>query len=369
MTNEYGAFSIQELKELQKSGFFQNFEEDSFQPASVDLSVSEEIYRIKGSILPRHGESIRELLKEVRYFQHNIANPLEPGATYLCKIREKVRLPKEFYGYANPKSSTGRNNIHVRLVADSGPRYDTITRGFSGELWLMVSSKNFLLQLSPGDRLSQLRVFNSDTRLQESEMMDVYEKEKLLWRRNGEMLKHEKLKISDHDGSLILTINLNTHDVIGYRARPRGQSPVLVFNRRDHSVSDFFIPIERLKNNTVVLENGQFYIFCTSEWVRVPVGFAAEMAAMDEHSGEFRSHYAGFIDPGWGYGRNGKIKGLPLVIEVVPFDDNLIVRSGQPICKLKYEKVRKIPEVVYGETGSHYTSQTNALLSKHFVKT
>ena len=217
MNNKNGAFSIQELRELQTAGFFKNFEKDSFQPASVDLSVSEEIYRVKGSVLPRQTESVRELLKEAQYFKHDIANPLEPGATYLCRVRENIRLPEEFYGYANPKSSTGRNNIHVRVLADNGPRYDSIGRGFSGELWFMISSKNFLLQLTPGDRLSQLRVFSGDTRLNEAEMADTYEKEKLLWRRNGKSLAYNELKISDHDGSLILTVDLNTREIIGYQ--------------------------------------------------------------------------------------------------------------------------------------------------------
>lgn len=360
-----GTLPIQELKALQESGHLQNFCDDSFQPSSVDLSITDTIYRIQGNVLPRCDETIAEVLQKVKIFQHHLDNPLEPGGVYLCRVAERIQLPKGIYGYANPKSSTGRNDIHVRLLADRVPRYDTIPEGFSGDVWMLISTRHFLLKLNTGDKLVQLRLFDADTRLDETEMRILYEQHKLLWSGQGKPFTYDQLKISDHDGSIILTIDLATQNVVGYQARPRSPK-VLEFNKQGHVIDDFFIPIPKPMHGSIMLENGKFYIFSTLEWSRVPIAFAAEMAAMDERSGEFRSHYAGFIDPGWGYGRKGESHGLPLVLEIRPFDENLIIRHGQPICKLKYEHLRSSPDVVYGETNSNYDKQKGVLLSKHF---
>lgn len=361
-----GAVPYQNLIELRNTQVLKGFAEKNVQPASIDLSMGEEAYRLRGSILPRHGERIRDILPAVVRFPHDLSQPLEAGATYLVKVLQDVTLPDSLYGYTNPKSSSGRNDIQVRLLADGVSRFDTIPRGFHGELWLLVSSRHFLLKLSPGDKLCQLRLFDEDTRLTKQELQTIYQDEQLLWTPEGNPISFEELKVSDQNGSLLLSINLENEDVIGYEAKPSGMTPVLTFNKQGHMPEDFFIPIRAPKNGMIMLEQSHFYIFYTYEWARVPSMFAAEMAAMDERSGEFRSHYAGFIDPGWGYGKEGKEKGWPLVLEIRPFDDNLIIRHGQPICKLRYERVRTLPDKVYGETGSNYAKQHGAMLSKHF---
>ena len=361
-----GALPYQELIALQEAGFLSGFEPDSFQPASVDASITGEIYRLLGGILPYYGENIRDLLKWSSLFRQDSSKPLEAGESYLCKVKEGVRLPKEIYSYSNPKSSAGRNDIQVRLLADGVPRFDSVPAGFEGELWVLVSSKHFPLKLSEGDRVTQLRIFDRNTRFDETEMRIVYGKHSLLYRPDGRPLRYDELKISDNDGSLILTLDLETSDIVGYEAKPVGQTPVLAFSQKGHRVENFWQPIERPGSGIVVLKQGRFYIFYTLERPIVPIEFAAEMVPMDERSGEFRSHYAGFIDPGWGCGRERSEKGWPLVLEVRPFDDNLIIRHNQPICKLKYERVRQEPEKVYGETGSNYTFQRGAMLSKHF---
>lgn len=361
-----GALPYQAIQQLQAQGFLKGFGEGSVQPASIDLSIGQEAYRIRGSALPLHGETVRNLLKTIVLFPHDLALPLEPGESYLCKIKEEIKLPGSVYGYTNPKSSTGRNDIQVRLLADGVPRFDTIPRAFNGELWLLVSSHHFLLKLTAGDKLAQLRLFDSDGRIGKEEMKEVYEKYKLLWDPEGNPINFAERKISDHDGSLILSVDLATEDIVGYTAKPQGRSPVLIFSDRGHKPDDFFDPIARPKDGMITLEKGRFYIFYTYEWSRVPTLFAAEMVAMDERSGEFRSHYAGYIDSGWGYGRNGEEKGWPLVLEVRPFDDNIIIRHKQLICKLRYENAQELPSKVYGETGSSYVRQKGALLSKHF---
>ena len=362
-----GALPIQELIELHATGFLQNVPKESFQPASIDLSVGEEMYRIEGSVLPRREETIRTILSDFKISKIDFNQVLAPGQIYLCKVAEGIKLPADIYGFTNPKSSTGRNDIHVRVLADKVPRFDSLPRGFQGEIWFLISSRNFPLKLTIGDKLAQLRLFNADTRLDQAELEVVYVKHQLLWRSDGQPLALHELKISDHDGSVILTIDLKYNDIIGYQAKQN--TPVLEFSKRGHKVEDFFEPIERPKNGHIILQNGKFYILATLEKCRVPIDFAAEMAPMDERAGEFRSHYAGFIDPGWGHGKHGDVKGLPLVLEVRPFDDNLLIRHNQSICKLKYERLRSIPEQIYGETSSHYhDKQTRVLLSKHFFK-
>jgi len=361
-----GSLSYQDLIQLQKDEFLKGFHKDSLQPASIDLSISDEAYRLRGSILPHHGEKVRDLLNVVARYPHDLSQPFEPGQIYLCKVSEQVRLPGELYGYTNPKSSTGRNDIQARLLADGVPRFDTVPRGFSGELWVLVTSRHFLLKLSPGDRLLQLRLFDTDIRIGKDDLQDFYNTHQLLWTPDGKPISLQERKISDHDGTLILAVDLESEEIVGYRAKPTGMAPVLEFNKQDHSVEDFFSPIARPQDAMIMLEQSRFYIFYTYEWLRVPPQYAAEMMAMDERSGEFRSHYAGFIDPGWGHGRDGQIKGWPIVLEIRAFDDNLIIRHKQPIFKLQYGMVRMTPERLYGETGSHYTFQKGAMLSKHF---
>ncbi|KKW30195.1 MAG: hypothetical protein UY75_C0039G0001, partial [Parcubacteria group bacterium GW2011_GWC2_52_8c] len=146
-------------------------------------------------------------------------------------------------------------------------------------------------------------------------------------------------------------------DVVAWRAKTlEQQEKVLVFNKRQHSPHSFFDPIEKPKNGRLVLENGRFYIFVTREAVCVPPEFACEMAAVDHRRGEFRSHYAGFIDPGWGW-KDGKPEGVALVLEVRPFGRNEIITEGAPVCRISYERMREVPRVLYGKTGSHYVSQ------------
>lgn len=360
-----GALPYQELEQMTASGFFSGFREEHLQPASVDLAIGEECYRAKGSVLPLPGVRVREFLRAATLFRHDLAQPLEPHATYLVKVAQEIRLPTQFYGFTNAKSTTGRVDIHVRLVADGVPRFDTIPRGFGGELWFLVSSGHFLVKLTPGDALSQLRVFDHDTRFDESEMQATYPQHQFLWTPKGRPLAHHDLKISDHDGSLILTLDLGTARVVGYRARAHADV-VLAFNRYDHNPDDFFEVIERSVKRRLRLDRDGFYIFFTKEYLRVPPTMAAELAAVDERSGEFRSHYAGFFDPGWGYGEGGEHKGWPATLEVRPFVRDVIAVDGGPVCRVRYEWMREKPAKTYGETDSHYTFQKGPRLSKHF---
>ena len=163
-----------------------------------------------------------------------------------------------------------------------------------------------------------------------------------------------------------MTVDLD-QELVGYKCIPQA-GKVLDFNEYTHDPLDFFEPIYKAKNEAVVLQRNHFYILSTKEFVRVPKEYAMEMIAYDTSKGEYRSHYAGFIDPGWGYGSKGEIKGTPLVLEVFTSDNNFVLRDGQPICKVVYESLVENPELVYGvgSLGSHYHTQRGPRLSKHF---
>lgn len=361
--NTWGALPYQDIKRLIADGVLGNAKEENVNPASLDLSLSGEIYRMEGIFLPRPGETITELVGETEHSKHNFENPLEREVTYLVRLNETAALPQDVYGYCNPKSSTGRNDVHVRVLADGVSRYDTVPAGYRGPLWLAVNPRSYPVKVSPGERLTQVRFFNRDTRFTERELEEMMGNESLVFDSHGEPIRYDEIKIKDGDGSVILRLDLD-QDVVGYECL--GSNKVMDFSKRKYyDPDDFFRPL-RKEGESVYLRKGGFYILSTKEAVRVPPSLALEVSPMDERSGEFRSHYAGFFDPGWGYGKNGEGKGRPATLEVRPFED-MIIRNKQAIAKVKFERLTDVPDIAYDSLGtSNYTAQSNAKLSKHF---
>lgn len=363
MEEKFGALPYQSIKEFIKDGVFKNAREENVNPASLDLSLSSEIYRMEGIFLPRPGEAVAELVERTEHSRHSFAMPLERDVTYLVRLNEIIALPEAWYGYCNPKSSTGRNDVHVRVLSDGVSRYDTIPRGYRGSLWLAINPRSYPVKVSEGERLTQARFFNRDTRLTEKELEDALNKEPLVFDSHGEPIRYQDIKIKDGDGSVILRLDLD-QEIVGYECL--GSNKVMDFSKRKfYRGEDFFREIKK-EGESIYLKKGGFYILSTKEAVRVPPSLALEVAPMDERSGEFRSHYAGFFDPGWGYGKTGEGKGRPATLEVRPFED-MIIRNKQSIAKVKFERMIAIPEITYDALStSNYTSQSNAKLSKHF---
>jgi len=361
-----GALPYQTILSLISSGFIKNATEKNVAPASLDLTITPEIYRTERIFQPRPGEKISELIKTIETSPYDLKYPLEKGLTYLAKIEETLDLPDSVYGYCNPKSSTGRNDIHTRILADGVPRYDAITpAGFKGNLWIIISPKSYPIKISAGETLSQARFFNQNTRFDELEMQIELKEFKLIWNSLGDKYyRYDELKIKDNDGSVILTLDL-TQDIIGYKCY--GSNRILDLSKINYYPPErFFEPIKK-QDDCVYLRKGDFYILSTKEAVRVPPHLACEMSPMDERSGEFRSHYAGFIDPGWGWGSEGEGKGRQITLELRPFED-IVVRDNQPIGKIKFERMAEIPDVIYDKKiTSNYTKQTGPKLSKHFI--
>ncbi|OHA83497.1 MAG: hypothetical protein A2937_00100 [Candidatus Yonathbacteria bacterium RIFCSPLOWO2_01_FULL_47_33b] len=365
MSKNLGALPDSLLQDLVDAGFIKGASSRNIGPASLDLCISDEVYRVNGMFQPRIGETIRSLIERLDARQHVVGAPFEREVVYLARLNESLTLPQGVYGYCNPKSSTGRHDVHVRVLADGVPRYDAVTpTGFLGELWAVIISRSYPVIIPTGEPLSQLRLFNANTRLSEEEIEIAFSRWKLLHTLSGEELSYGDVQIRDDDGSIILTLDLDSA-VAGYEYT--GRQRILDFSqgKKAYDAEDFFEPIN-VCGERIYLRRGGFYILSTAEAVRVPPCLACEMVPMDERSGEFRSHYAGFIDPGWGYGKDGEGKGRPLTLEVRPFED-LVIFKNHPIAKIKFEQMTKPPILHYDEKAEcNYGNQSGPKLAKHF---
>lgn len=359
----HGALPSQTIRDLIVAGHVRAGLEENVAPASLDLTISDELYEVESVVQPRPGEPVRELLAYTGARRYSLDNPLVRGKVYLARLNEHGALPKTVYGYCNPKSSTGRLDVHVRVLADWVPRYDSLVPGgWKGELWIAIHPKSFSVVLGARQALSQLRLFTADTRLSELDFEIAQGHHSLLWRRSGEAVSYDDITVSDRDGAPVLALELDS-PMVGWVSKDTDK--VIELDRvGGHDPADYFDEVIR-ENGHVRLLRDRFYILSTDEAVRVPPEYACEMAPMDERSGDFRSHYAGFIDPGWGWGTEGEGAGRPLTLEVRPFED-LVVRPGQPIAKIKFERMMQVPDVLYDTRGSNYTVQSGPRLAKQF---
>lgn len=360
-----GAFPSQLISELIDTQAILGAKKSSIQPSSLDLTLSEEVYEIDGVLLPKFTESIQRVLQVANARRFSFDQPLACKKVYMCRLNESLALPSMVYAYANNKSSTGRINLQARLICEGIARFDNIPRGYAGALWVVLSPHSFQVKLSSGESVNQVRFFNADTRLRQEEHEALYSYHPLLYHADGTPYNKEAVDF-DPGGGITLTLDLD-QDVVGYVAFSQPDK-VLEYARKDHEASDFFTPMYRSKDGKLVLNRDGFYIFSTKEYISVPPQFSVEMIAYDPTKGEFRTHYAGFFDPGFGYGAKGETRGAPAVLEIYPHDHDLIFRDGQPICKMVYERLATFPDRIYGQSdlGSHYHAQRGPHLSKHF---
>jgi dCTP deaminase len=358
-----GALSSQEIEDCFERGFVSAAEKRKINPASLDISASVERYRIDSIFLPKHGEKVRDIVMNLGARMQSVDDPLEKGVVYAIKIKEILALPEVLYGFCNPKSSTGRHDLHVRIVVDSTARYDTIPSAYAGEVWAIVTPRSYPVIIPNDFPISQIRFFTKDTRFTESDLFAEWQKAPLAYHLDGKEYGYTSFRMKDGDGSLLLTLDLS-QPIVGYEAR--GTSKVLNMGGKNGSVdpATFFMPLQKT-GETLLLKKDSFYILSTKEALRLPPYIASEMVDMDSRTGEFRSHYAGFFDPGWGFGKNGEGKGRPITLEVRPFED-VVIGHGQPIGKVRFEKMSEIPKPHYDEKSSNYLTQSGPKLAKQF---
>ena len=364
MQDRPGAIPRQLLEEMMEAGYLIGAQKNALQPSSVDLSISDEVYRMRGSYLPRRNEKIEDIIRHGALYKHGLDRPLEVDGTYLIRLNESLKLPAGVHANANSKSSSGRINLRTRLLVDNTPRFDSVPNSYEGSLWLEVISKSFPVLLHAGDKLNQLRLFHGDSQLSSLEHRMIYDRYKLIRRADGTPIPADAEILSS---GISMTVDLSPRDAtIGWRAHP---SPwgVLDTAKFDHDPLDFFEPVTSPKSGEVILRHGAFYILVTKERVIVPPTYAAEMAAYDPTKGEFRSHYAGFFDPGFGWTEDEATRGWQAVLEVSTHGHDFILRDGQPICQMVYERLLAKPDVIYGQDlKSNYVAQTGPKLAKWF---
>ena len=364
-----GALPSQSIKEMLKAGYIVGASEQAIQPSSLDLTATDEIYRMRGSYLPRPGESINAIIARGALYKASMDYPLERGGIYLIRLQETLKLPKEIHARVSNKSSSGRIDLRARLLADGLARFDSIPHGYAGSLWMEVAPKSFPVRMHPGDHINQIRFFTGHPGLNALEHRFLFDQHRLLRDRGGAPIAADDNIVQN---GVTMTIDLvgdpNAEDpVIGWRSHP-GPWGVLDTARYDHNPMDFFEPIYRPQNGEITLVPGSFYILVTKEKIIVPPNMAVEMANYDPSKGEFRSHFAGFFDPGWGWRQDDALRGDAAVLEVEAFGHECIIHDGQPICLMTYERMLSVPERLYGaDMKSHYGGQEGPRLAKWFT--
>jgi len=309
------------------------FDGDQIQPASLDLRLGFKVYRIRASFLPGTERTVSDVLSQPGIEMHSFdlkdkGAVLETGCVYLVQLQEGLKLPENVSGRANPKSSTGRIDVFTRVVTDQCKAFDDVPSGYRGPLWLEISPRTFPVLVRPGDRLAQLRL------------------------RRG---------MASEANEIVVSIDLDTSEnrPVGWRAKHQGG---LIDLRAigEHDVPAFWEPLYAHAGR-LVLDPEEFYILASREAVTVPANQAAEMAPIAPELGEFRAHYAGFFDPGFGTNSGGSRAVLEVRSRDVPF----ILEHGQPVAKLVYEPMSTNPAALYGGKTSNYQGQ-GLKLSKHF---
>ncbi len=305
------------------------FDADQVQPASLDLRLAGRAWRVRASFLPgRH--TVRERIAEVAMHEVDLTAGavLERGCVYIAELQERLTLPAGVSARANPKSSTGRVDVFVRLLTDRGNAFDDVDAGYDGRIYMEIAPQTFSVLVRSGTRLNQLRLkAGQPPRLRtESVGVDL------------------------------------TGEIAGFRGR-RHAGLVDLDKEDGHDPRDFWEPL-RPVNGQLLLDPGEFYILASKGAVEIPVLEAAEMTPIDPSVGEFRVHYAGFFDPGFGTDE-AHGKGSRGVLEVRSHETPFILEDGQTVARLVYEPLTERPTRLYGDLGSHYQRQ-GLKLSKHF---
>jgi dCTP deaminase len=335
------------------------------QPASIDLRLGETAYRIRSSFLP-DARPVEEKLKEFVIDEIDLRRDgavLETKRPYLIPLVEQLHLPEDVRGKANPKSSTGRLDVFTRVISDHSGRFDEIAPGYRGRLWLEVVPLSFTVRVKQYLALNQLRLSVGRSALDDGEIRERHAREPLLFR-NASAVPPAQLAV---DGGLFLGLDLrgDSSGRVGYRARP--YAPVLEMGSPGaHDPDVFWEPVFKEDGDRIVLAPEHFYLLLSEEAVRIPPGLAAEMTAYDPTSGELRTHYAGFFDPGFGYDPQEAFFGSRAALEVRAHDVPFMIDHGQRVCKLTFERMVEPPTQLYGQgIGSSYQGQLDTL-SKHF---
>jgi len=334
-----------------------DFVPDQIQPASLDLRLGEVAYRVRASFLPGR-TTVAERIDGLKLHEILLSDGavLETGCVYIVPLLESLALPDEISAAANPKSSTGRLDVFTRVIADETRGFDRIEAGYHGPLYAEISPRTFPVLVREGSRLSQIRFRRGHALLDAPALRALHARERLV---DG-----DDADVSDGVAVGVDLSGLGPGGLVGYRAK-RHTGLIDVERRAGYAVLDFWEPMQARPDKSLILDPNEFYILASKEAVQVPPDYAAEMVPFDPLVGEFRVHYAGFFDPGFGYAGAGG-KGSRAVLEVRSREVPFILEHGQIVGRLVYERMLARPDSMYGQRiGSNYQAQ-GLKLSKHF---
>lgn len=378
-TTSQGILPYQHLKQLIAKDTIHAaapIEERQIQPASLDLRLGTKAYRLLSSFLPEQSD-MTSRLNVLDFYQSDLVMYemdltrgaiLERGHVYLIPLLEQLHLPNRLRARTNPKSTTGRLDVFTRVVTDLNTGFDEIRAGYHGPLYLEVVPRSFTIKVQTGQTLNQIRLIQGNPTVPDNKLRQTHASSPLLFHNVPKKKPLPNTAIRT-DRGLFLRIDLHgpadaRKPIIGYRAKKN--SHVIDLSKIAHyAAKDFWEPLHRQKNDSLLLEPEEFYILASKERIRVPPGYAAEMVAYEAACGELRTHYAGFFDPGFGFGK-GELNGTQVVLEVRPHDVPFLIHDGQTFFKVVYERMRQSPTHIYGSAlGSSYQRQA-LTLSKHF---
>ena len=374
-----GVLSSQEILELIHKNVITSengIEKNLIQPASIDLRLGIKAWRVPASFLPGKGNKVSSRLKDLAMHEFSLIDGavLECGCVYIVKLLENVSLTDNLTGIANPKSSTGRLDVFTRLIVDGAMEFEEVPAGYQGPLYAEISPRTFSVLVRTGSRLNQLRLKRGQSFTSDKEM-EILQEHVGLVRNQDNINLPDKIK-----NGVPLSVDLvGENGLIGYKARKH--SMLIDIDKPNHYKRELFwekITVEDLlyqggdyqnKNNqgSLILSPDAFYILASKEYVSVPSKYAAEMRAYDTKVGEFRAHYAGFFDPGFGLTELGASK-TKAVLEVRSHDVPFLIEQDQTVCRLVYEPMANVPSILYGEAGNSNNYQAQGLkLAKHFI--
>jgi len=333
------------------------FVPDQIQPASLDLRLGDVAFRVRASFLPGR-TTVAQRIDGLKLHEISLADGavLETGCVYIVPLLESLALPDDISAAANPKSSTGRLDVFTRVIVDETRGFDRIGAGYHGPLYAEISPRTFPVLVREGSRLSQIRFRRGHALLDAGSLRDLHARERLV--------DSDDADVSEGVAVSVDLSGLGPGGLVGYRAK-RHTGLIDVERRGGYAVLDFWEPMQARPDKSLILDPNEFYILASKEAVQVPPAYAAEMVPFDPLVGEFRVHYAGFFDPGFGYAGAGG-KGARAVLEVRSREVPFILEHGQIVGRLVYEKMLAKPEKLYGQgIGSNYQAQS-LKLSKHF---
>ncbi len=333
----------------------QPWAEGQVQPASLDLRLGTVAYRVRASFLAGSDASVTDRLDIFRMHKIDLTDGavLEKGCVYVVPLMERLALPEDVSAVANAKSSTGRLDLLTRTITDGGTEFDRIPRGYQGPLYAEICPRSFSVLVRPGMRLNQIRFRRGRAMLDDAELATLHEKVSLV---SGAPVISDGLGFS-------VDLKPEGTTLVGYRAKPH--TGLIDLDRiGEYDPAEYWEEIHSTEGR-IILDPGAFYILVSREAVTIPPTHAAEMAPYVAMVGEFRVHYAGFFDPGFGWAKAGGA-GSRGVLEVRCHEAPFVLEHGQVVGRLVYERMAEVPQVLYGqEIKSNYQGQ-GLKLSKHF---